>query len=142
MLDDVCAGHAALSRRTRVPFPDASIATCPALAKGLTICPSVNTSGPPGPAIMMARICVISRKFLVAIALLLHHLNTVAEAKMDLDEATKKRPDMVIGENLDAISIAELEQRIVVLDSEINRLRGEIAKKTASKAAAASFFRT
>ena len=61
---------------------------------------------------------------------------------MDLDEAPKKRPDMVIGENLDAISIAELEHRIVVLDSEINRLRGEIAKKTASKAAAASFFRT
>ena len=61
---------------------------------------------------------------------------------MDLDEAPKKRPDMVIGENLDAISIAELEHRIVVLDSEINRLRGEIAKKQASKAAAASFFRT
>ena len=61
---------------------------------------------------------------------------------MDLDEAPKKRPDMVIGENLDAISVTELEQRIVVLDSEINRLRGEIAKKLASKAAAASFFRT
>ena len=61
---------------------------------------------------------------------------------MDLDEAPKKRLDMVIGENLDAISVTELEQRIVVLDSEINRLRGEIAKKQASKAAAASFFRT
>ena len=61
---------------------------------------------------------------------------------MDSDEAPKKRPDMVIGENLDAISIAELEQRIVVLDSEINRLRAEIAKKQASKAAAANFFRT
>ena len=61
---------------------------------------------------------------------------------MDLDEAPKKRPDMVIGENLDAISIAELEQRIVVLEAEINRLRGEIVKKQASKAAAAGFFRT
>jgi len=60
---------------------------------------------------------------------------------MDLDELPKKRPDMVIGENLDAVSIAELEQRILILESETNRLRAEIAKKQASKAAAASFFR-
>ena len=61
---------------------------------------------------------------------------------MDLEEAPRKKPNMVIGENLDDISVAELEQRIVVLDSEINRLRVEIAKKQASKAAAASLFRT
>jgi len=60
---------------------------------------------------------------------------------MDMDELPKKRPDMVIGENLDAVSIAELEQRILILESETNRLRAEIAKKQASKAAAASFFR-
>ena len=60
---------------------------------------------------------------------------------MDMDELPKKRPDVVIGENLDAISITELEQRILILESETNRLRAEIAKKQASKAAAASFFR-
>jgi uncharacterized small protein (DUF1192 family) len=49
---------------------------------------------------------------------------------------------MVIGENLDAISVAELEQRIEALDSEINRLRAEIARKHASRSAADAFFRT
>ncbi len=61
---------------------------------------------------------------------------------MDLDEAPKKKANMVIGENLADISVAELEHRLIVLDSEINRLRGEIAKKQASKAAAASLFKT
>ena len=61
---------------------------------------------------------------------------------MDLDEAPKKKANTVIGENLDDISVAELEHRLIVLDSEINRLRGEIAKKQASKAAAAGLFRT
>jgi uncharacterized small protein (DUF1192 family) len=61
---------------------------------------------------------------------------------MDLDDLPKKRPEMVIGENLDAISVAELEQRIVVLESEIARIRADIAKKQASKSAAASFFKS
>jgi uncharacterized small protein (DUF1192 family) len=59
---------------------------------------------------------------------------------MDIDEPRSKNT-MVIGENLDAISITELEQRIVSLDSEIQRIRAEIAKKQSSKAAAASFFK-
>ncbi len=59
----------------------------------------------------------------------------------DLEDQAKRKPEMVIGENLDAISIAELEQRITTLDSEISRLRAEIAKKQLSKAAAASYFR-
>ena len=61
---------------------------------------------------------------------------------MDLDEAPKKPANMVIGENLDAISVAELEQRIQALDSEITRLRAEIARKQASRNAADAFFRT
>ena len=61
---------------------------------------------------------------------------------MDLDDLPKKKPDMVIGENLEAISVAELEQRILVLDSEIARIRADIAKKQASKTAAASFFKS
>jgi uncharacterized small protein (DUF1192 family) len=60
---------------------------------------------------------------------------------MDLDDAPKKPANMVIGENLDAISVAELEQRIQALDSEIIRLKAEIAKKQASRNAADAFFR-
>lgn len=60
---------------------------------------------------------------------------------MDLDDAPKKPAKMVIGENLDAISVAELEQRIQALDSEIIRLKAEIAKKQASRNAADAFFR-
>jgi uncharacterized small protein (DUF1192 family) len=60
---------------------------------------------------------------------------------MDLDDAPKKPANMVIGENLDAISVAELEHRIQALDSEIIRLKAEIAKKQASRNAADAFFR-
>ena len=60
---------------------------------------------------------------------------------MDLENEPRPKPNMVIGENLDDISAAELEQRISALDSEITRIRAEIAKKQSSKAAAAAFFR-
>jgi uncharacterized small protein (DUF1192 family) len=60
---------------------------------------------------------------------------------MDLENEPRPKPKMVIGENLDEISIAELEQRITTLDSEILRIRAEIAKKQAGKAAAAAFFK-
>ena len=73
---------------------------------------------------------------------LLHHLSTGVEATMNDEELPKRKVDMVIGENLDAISIAELEHRILALEAEIQRIRAEIAKKHASKASAATFFRT
>ncbi len=60
---------------------------------------------------------------------------------MDLENEPRPKPKMVIGENLESISVAELEQRIIDLDSEIARLRAEIAKKQAGKAAAAAFFK-
>jgi uncharacterized small protein (DUF1192 family) len=60
---------------------------------------------------------------------------------MDLENEPRPPAKMVIGENLDAISIAELEQRIQALDSEIARIRAEIVKKQAGKAAADAFFR-
>ena len=60
---------------------------------------------------------------------------------MDLDDPPKKPTNMVIGENLDAISVAELEQRIQALESEIIRLKAEIAKKQASRNAADAFFK-
>ena len=61
---------------------------------------------------------------------------------MDLEDAPKKPANMVIGENLDAISVAELEQRIQALESEIVRLKAEIAKKQASRSAADAFFKS
>ena len=60
---------------------------------------------------------------------------------MDIEDIPKPKPSMVIGENLDAISVAELEHRIVALEAEIARVRAEIAKKQAGKAAAAAFFK-
>ncbi|MCB1380997.1 MAG: DUF1192 domain-containing protein [Alphaproteobacteria bacterium] len=60
---------------------------------------------------------------------------------MDLDEPPRKPPAIVIGESLDTISLAELEHRIQALESEIDRLRAEIARKQASRSAADAFFR-
>ncbi|MCB1433355.1 MAG: DUF1192 domain-containing protein [Alphaproteobacteria bacterium] len=60
---------------------------------------------------------------------------------MDLDDPPRKTTGITIGENLDAISLAELVQRIEALESEISRIRAEIQKKQASKNAADAFFR-
>ncbi len=59
---------------------------------------------------------------------------------MDPDDLPRKAPGMVIGENLDAVSLAELEQRIIALDSEIARIRSEIDRKTRAQGAADAFF--
>lgn len=61
---------------------------------------------------------------------------------MDPDDLPAKTPDLVIGENLDAISIGELQQRIAALEAEIARIRAEIARKQASRSAADAFFRS
>ncbi len=61
---------------------------------------------------------------------------------MDADDLPKKPPGPVIGESLDAVSLAELEQRVQALESEIARLKAEIVRKRASKTAADAFFRT
>jgi uncharacterized small protein (DUF1192 family) len=62
---------------------------------------------------------------------------------MDADDLLPKpKPQMVIGENLDTVSIAELEQRIQILESEIVRVKAEIARKIASKSAADAFFKS
>jgi uncharacterized small protein (DUF1192 family) len=46
-----------------------------------------------------------------------------------------------IGEDLSRLSIDELTDRIDLLEGEIGRLREAIAAKTASRAAASSFFK-
>jgi uncharacterized small protein (DUF1192 family) len=61
---------------------------------------------------------------------------------MDLDEPPKKKPGAVVGENLDLLSVAELEQRVHDLESEIVRVKTMIASKQASKTAADAFFKS
>lgn len=61
---------------------------------------------------------------------------------MDLDDE-RRQPvrQMVIGENLTALSVAELELRIATLQKEIERVRTELAAKRAHGDAAASLFK-
>ncbi len=47
-----------------------------------------------------------------------------------------------IGQNLDALSVDELEERIALLREEIARLQAARAAKEASRDAAAAFFRS
>ena len=60
----------------------------------------------------------------------------------DDEDRAKPRPDLVIGEDLDAISIEELEKRITLLEAEISRLRTEIVSKQGTRASAENFFKT
>lgn len=61
---------------------------------------------------------------------------------MDLDELLNPKPKLAVGEPLDAISVDELQQRIAAFEAEILRLKNEITKKQASKAAADAFFKS
>lgn len=60
---------------------------------------------------------------------------------MEDEERPKPRLAHVLGENLDMVSIAELRQRVSLLEDEIARIKSEIARKTASKSAADAFFK-
>ena len=59
----------------------------------------------------------------------------------DDEPRAKKASEIVIGADLALISVDELEERITLLESEIARLREEIAEKQSSKAAAENFFK-
>ena len=61
---------------------------------------------------------------------------------MEPDDLPRKKPVITVGEPLDMISLAELEQRIADLESEIARVKAMIASKWASKNAADAFFRS
>ncbi len=62
---------------------------------------------------------------------------------IDGDEPrAKKASEIVVGADLSAISVEELEERISMLKAEIARLIAEIDKKQSSKASAESFFRS
>jgi len=60
---------------------------------------------------------------------------------MDVDEPRRKPPEILLGEDISALSAHELEQRIARLDAEIARCRAAIAARHATKSAAESFFR-
>lgn len=59
------------------------------------------------------------------------------------DEGNRLKPPAKheIGSDLSAVSVDELDERIALLETEIERLRAEKAKKQASKDAASAFFR-
>jgi uncharacterized small protein (DUF1192 family) len=53
----------------------------------------------------------------------------------------KKAPEIVLGEDLAAMSAHELELRISALEAEIARCREAISARTATKSAADAFFK-
>jgi uncharacterized small protein (DUF1192 family) len=61
---------------------------------------------------------------------------------MDWDDLKPKAPKGVtLGENLESLSVAELQARIAALNAEIVRVEAELAAKKAHEAAAASIFK-
>lgn len=61
---------------------------------------------------------------------------------MDMDDLPKPKHVHVLGENLETISVDELNLRVAALESEIARIHGEITKKQASRDAASAFFKS
>lgn len=62
---------------------------------------------------------------------------------MDVEDLQprKKLPDIVLGEDIGALSAHELEARIARLEDEIARCREAIKSRHATKSAAENFFR-
>jgi uncharacterized small protein (DUF1192 family) len=61
---------------------------------------------------------------------------------MDWDDLKPKAPKgITLGENLESLSVAELQARIAALNAEIVRVEAELAAKKAHEAAAASIFK-
>lgn len=65
---------------------------------------------------------------------------------MALDPFLEEKPPVrpaahAVGEDLSALSVSELEERIEILDREIERLKEAIARKEASRMAASAFFK-
>ena len=63
---------------------------------------------------------------------------------MDLDDLLppKKPSGTAIGDNLQALSVAELEKRITDLEAEIARVRVELDRKRQHEAAARALFKS
>jgi uncharacterized small protein (DUF1192 family) len=61
---------------------------------------------------------------------------------MNLDDQPKPKHEHVLGENLEAISLDELNLRVQILTREIERIQVEILRKQASRTAADAFFKS
>ena len=61
---------------------------------------------------------------------------------MDWDDIThKKKLEIVVGDDLSNISVAELHERVDALTDEITRIRAEIQAKKSTKNAADDIFK-
>ena len=61
---------------------------------------------------------------------------------MNSEDLPKPKHEHVLGENLEAISLDELNLRVAVLQREILRIQEEIVRKQASRSAADAFFKS
>ena len=61
--------------------------------------------------------------------------------KEDDDDRPKKKITHEIGQDLSLLSVKELEERIALLNEEIERLKASIASKQSSRGVADSFFK-
>ena len=61
---------------------------------------------------------------------------------MNSEDLPKPKHEHVLGENLEAISLDELNLRVLVLQREIERIQAEILRKHASRTAADAFFKS
>jgi uncharacterized small protein (DUF1192 family) len=60
-----------------------------------------------------------------------------------LEEKPRPKPAAhEVGQDLAALSVGELEERIEILEREIGRLKDAKARKEASRTAASAFFKT
>lgn len=62
---------------------------------------------------------------------------------IDLDELEPRKPqlDIVLGEDLSALSAHELDKRIAALEAEIARAKDALRSRAATKNAADAFFK-
>jgi len=58
------------------------------------------------------------------------------------DDKPKRKISHEIGQDLSLLSVAELNERVALLNTEIERLQAAVAKKRASKDAANSVFKS
>ena len=58
------------------------------------------------------------------------------------DDKPRRKITHEIGQDLYLLSVDDLEERIALLESEIERLKADIAKKRSSKDAASAFFKS
>jgi uncharacterized small protein (DUF1192 family) len=61
---------------------------------------------------------------------------------MEWEDVRPKATGLIVGENLETLSVGELQSRVAALEAEIARVNTELAKKRAHEAAASALFKT